>query len=107
MLIIIDKISKNIVDNLGTNSIFSDGNIPNLEPKDNEIFVQLHDSNEMAKIIMSAYDYELVLNEKNEVTDVIVNKTLEQYQAEQPILSSPPTSEERLSAIEDLLITLI
>lgn len=106
MLIILDKKTKVVKENMGTNSKFPDGNIPNLNPKENELFIRIHDNSDIAKQIMSAYDYELVLNENNEVTNVIVNKTLEEFQAEQPTLPQPPSSEERLQALEDAMIAL-
>lgn len=97
MLLILDKGTKKINENKGTNSLFPDGNIPNLIPDEHEIFVRLHDDSEFAKQIMTAYDYELVLDENNEVINVIVHKTLEQFLSEQPIPEPQPTLEEQLA----------
>ena len=77
MLLVIDKITKKVIENQGTNSMFPDGNIPNVELKENEEFIKIHDDSEEAKLILSAYDYSF----ENSVLNV--NKTIEQYLNEQ------------------------
>lgn len=91
MIIVIDKETKEIKNNMGTNSLFPTGGVPNLKPKENEMFIKIHDDSVFAELIMSAYDYELILDENNDVTNVIVHKTLEQYRAEQPIPTPQPS----------------
>ncbi len=81
MLIIIDKITKKIIENHGTNNLYPCGNIPNIELKDNEETVRIHDDSELAQEILSAYDYELVIGE-NGIEGVKVNKTLDQFRRE-------------------------
>lgn len=106
MLLILDKKTKRIKENYGTNSLFPSGNIPNLEPSENEIFIKIHDDSEFVKQISMAYDFELVLDENNEVTNVIIHKTLEDYNAEKPVIPQPPTDQERLQSLEEAMITI-
>lgn len=96
MLIILDKASKEIKKNLGTNSLYPKGDLPIFE-NENEIYVRIDDNSVFSKLIQSAYYYELELDENNHVTNVIVHKTLEEYRAEQPIESQPPTAFDELS----------
>lgn len=109
MLIIIDKKTKKIKDNLGTNSLFPAGDLP-ISEKENEIYVRLNDGSEFAKQILAAYDYELVLDENNEVTEVIVHKSLEEYQAEvkaeQDLLDAIQPTETDIKKAEIQLVTL-
>lgn len=81
---------------MGTNSMFPDGNIPNLPtlPEGQE-YIRLHDHSDEAKDIMTAHDYELSSDGK-----VTVKKTLKQHQDEQPVLPKEKTILERLEAVE-------
>lgn len=95
MLIIMDERTKKVLNNLGTNSLYPDGNLP-IKENENEIYIRLHDDSVFAKKIMLAYEHDLVLNDANEVTNVVVDKTLEEFQAEQNILPPDPTESELL-----------
>jgi hypothetical protein len=77
MLLIIDKITKKVIENHGTNSLFPDGNIPNTELKENEEAIRVNDDSEEARLILNAYDYSF----QNGILKI--NKTLEQYKQEQ------------------------
>lgn len=107
MLIVLDKTSKKIINNMGTNSLYPDGKLPNAHPRENEFFIRLHDDSEFAKLILTSFDYELVLDENNSVIDVIVHKTLEEHRSEQPIEPHTPTAEERLLALENTALLLM
>lgn len=95
MLIILDKKTNKVINNLGTNSLFPDGNVPITE-NENERYIRLVDDSDFSKKILLAYDYELELSESNELIDVIVHKTLEQYNAENPSTPQQPTEIEVL-----------
>lgn len=99
MLIILEKKTGKILTNFGTNSLYPDGGLP-IKEKEDEIYIRLHDDSEFVKQIIAAYDYELVLNSENEVTGVIVHKTLAEYQAEQPIDTQLRSTEERIKILE-------
>jgi hypothetical protein len=77
MLIIIDKNTKKVITNHGTNSIFPDGNIPNVELKENEESIMIHDDSEEANIIIQAHEYSFDDDKK-----LVVHKTIEQYRQE-------------------------
>lgn len=83
MLIVYDTINQKVVDNMGTNSAFPDGNIPNISelPK-NQIYVRVHDNSELAEKINSAKDYDFVFDDNGDVLDVNVIKTKEQAKQE-------------------------
>ena len=61
MLIVIDKATKRLVNNMGTNSLYPDGNIPGFKVKCNEYVIRLHDESELAKKIMSNCHCEAIL----------------------------------------------
>lgn len=96
MILIKDKVTGKIINNMGTNSMFPDGNIPNLPslPEGHE-YVRIHDHSDEAKDIMTAYDYEISSDKK-----VTVKKTLKQYHDEQPSKEKEKTILERLEALE-------
>ena len=98
MLIIINN-QGHTIKNMGTNSIFQDGNIPNLSelPIDQK-YVRLHDNSDMAKSIMEAHEYGLTLDDNDNVTAVNVIKTKKQWIAEQP----PPPKTSKENAIDAL-----
>jgi hypothetical protein len=77
MLIIIDKNTKQVISNHGTNSLFPDGNIPGIELGENEEAIRIPDNSEQAKIIMDASEFHF-----DENTNVVVTKTLEQTRQE-------------------------
>jgi hypothetical protein len=81
MLIIGDKKTKNIINNMGTNSKFPDGNIPNVIIGSNELAVRIPDNSDMAKKIMSAGKYDLVFD-GDVLVSVQVIKTKAQFQKE-------------------------
>ena len=60
MLLIFDIVNNKIVKNCGTNSCFPDGNIPNIELKENEVAVRVHDLSPEAKQIIEACEYNIV-----------------------------------------------
>lgn len=69
---------------MGTNSAFPDGIIPNVEIKENERAVALHDDSDAVKAIRSAKEFNLVFDEEtDELTGVQVIKTREQHQLEE------------------------
>lgn len=82
MVIIVDLITKQVKRNIGTNSMFPDGNIPNVELQPNEQAVKIHDNSPLAQIISLAMPgyYDLVFNELGEAIDVVVTKTIAEYQ---------------------------
>jgi len=53
MITIINKKTKEIINNMGTNSAFPDGNIPNITCKKTEEIIRIHDKSELAKKIMN------------------------------------------------------
>lgn len=83
MVIIIDKNTKQVINNQGGNVLYPDGNIPYLELLENEEAVKIHDNSELANKINSALSYELVFDENGIVVDANVTKTLAQYKQEQ------------------------
>ena len=54
MIIIINKKTKKIINNMGTNSAFPDGNIPNIRCNENEEIIKMHDNSDLAKKILQA-----------------------------------------------------
>lgn len=107
MLIIYDEINKKVINNMGTNSLFPDGNFPELdELPEGQIYLKCHDNSEIGQKIMSAYDYEIVsYTEDGVITEVKINKTLEEYYAEQPEEISE--EEQRLRDIENILADIL
>lgn len=97
MLIVLERDTKKILENYGTNSLFPDGNLP-LEEKSNELFVRIHDNSEMAKEILTAHEYSLILNDRDEATGVTVHQTLEEFQAEQTPIDPLPTESDELAS---------
>lgn len=78
MIIVYDKLNQKVINNMGTNEKFPDGNISHLpELPENQIYVRVHDRSEFARKINSAREYNVVFNE-DEVVDIIVNKTHKQ-----------------------------
>lgn len=82
LIIIIDKNTKKVINNMGTNSMFPEGNIP-IELKENEACVRTHDDSDLAKKIMSAHKYDFVFDEDDKPVDIIIHKTLKQAQDEE------------------------
>lgn len=97
MLIILERTTKKILENYGTNSLFPDGNLP-LQEKPNELFVRIHDDSEIASKILSAHEYTLILNDQDEATGVTVHQTLEEYQAAQPPVEPVPSESDELAS---------
>jgi hypothetical protein len=91
MLIIIDKNTKKVINNMGTNSAFPDGNIPNVVLKENEQAIRIHDNSELAQKIQLSKVFEPVI-ENGEVIDINIVKSYEQYLLEHP---KPPTPFEK------------
>jgi hypothetical protein len=81
MLLIIDKNTKKVISNNGTNSRFPDGNIPNVELKDSEEALRIHDNSEIAQKIMTANKFDLVFDGET-LVDINVLKTNERAVAE-------------------------
>lgn len=75
MIIIINKATKEIINNMGTNSAFPDGDIPNVTCKENEEIVRLHDDSELVKKILNTrYRYKL----NDTLDDIIITETQEE-----------------------------
>lgn len=113
MLIIYDINTQTIINNCGTNSMFPDGNIPNVTTAENEVLIRIHDDSTEASQIMNAAEYELILNEDNTLKEVIVHKTLaeaqqEEVQQDDLLNALTPTEEDVLDAqIEVKIITTL
>jgi len=89
MLIIRDKTTGKIINNMGTNKRYPDGDIPNLSKlPDNYEYVRLHDGSDQAKLINTAYDYNLSVDKNGNCTAVTVNKTMQQHISEQPAIKT-------------------
>ncbi len=82
MLIIIDKNTKQVINNLGTNLLYPDGNVPNANISENEEAIRIHDNSELANKINSALLYDFVFDDEGNVVDINITRTLEQYQQE-------------------------
>jgi hypothetical protein len=95
MLVVIDKTTKKVLNNMGTNSAYPDGNL-SYEAKENEQLVKIHDDSDLSKTIQTAYDYDLVLDSEGNCTDVIIHKTLAQKRNE--IANHPDTIKSRRKA---------
>jgi len=69
MLIIIDQVSKTVLNNMGANPLYPDGNIPDVEVREDEQAVRINDDSIIAQTIMLAMPgfYDLVFNELGEV----------------------------------------
>jgi hypothetical protein len=82
MLIIYDKNKKLVINNMGTNSAFPDGNIPNLpELQDGHIYIRIPDNSEDAQKIMKAKEYEISLD-KNHNPHINIIKTIDDFKNE-------------------------
>lgn len=79
MIIVYDKANKKVINNMGTNSAFPDGIIPNLpELPSGQVYIRLYDNSDDVKNIMSASAYEVELDDKNELKCIVITKTKEQ-----------------------------
>ena len=84
MLIIYNKLENRVIQNMGTNSLFPKGNIPNLPRlSEGQLYLKCDDNSENAKKIMLAYEYKLEFDENNFITKVEVLKTLDEFRKEQ------------------------
>ena len=93
MIIIVKKHSNKVIDNLGSNNAFPDGNIPRLKKlEEDQKYIRIHDNSEIAKQINSAVEYDLTLDKDDNVVSVKVKKTREQWEDEQP--PAPKTNKE-------------
>lgn len=92
MLIVLNS-NKEIIENYGTNSAFPDGNIPGITPIEGQVFVRIHDNSSIAKQIMNAYQYELVLDGNNICNGVNVTMDKEEYLATLPPSEPEPTQD--------------
>jgi len=101
MIIIVKKHSNKVINNLGSNNAFPDGNIPRLKKlEEDQKYIRIHDNSEIAKQINSAVEYVLTLDKDDNVVSVKVKKTKKQWEDEQPIEPHKPTLLERVEAIE-------
>lgn len=79
MNIIINKLTKKVINNMGTNSMFPAGF--DIEVGDNEELIKVNDNSQLAKDIMELSDYDLVF-ENGSVVGVSAIKTLEESNQE-------------------------
>lgn len=102
MIVILDKITKQVINNLGINPLFPNGNIPNLKPNENEIFIRIDDNSELVKKILNAEckSYTFVFDNDDNVVDVLINKTIEEYQKEKSQLNTLIPSVEEIEKAE-------
>lgn len=77
MVIIIDKSTKAIKQNMGTNSVFPGGNIPNVTCAEDEEIVRIHDNSELAKKIMAE---KRSFKFNSDCSDIEYTDTDEEYQ---------------------------
>lgn len=82
MFILIDKNTGKVISNYGTNSAFPDGNIPNIELKENEEAIRIHDNSDLVQDILDAQEYELEL-QGTDCIHVNVIKSKSEYMHEQ------------------------
>jgi len=113
MIIIYDTLNNKVVDNMGTNQNFPDGNIENLPVlPENQVYIRIHDYSDDAKAIQSAKEYNLTVENGN-LLSVNVIKThkqereekeaTEQYQSKKLL---DDTKDEFISKLEELVIEL-
>lgn len=99
MIIIYDIVKQKVIDNMGTNEKFPDGNIPCLsELPQNQIYVRVHDNSDLAKKIKSAREYDFIFDNDYNVLDINVIKT--NIQAKLDYEASPEVK--RHNAIREL-----
>ena len=113
MIIIYDTLNNKVIDNMGTNQNFPDGNIENLPVlPENQVYIRIHDDSDDARTIQSAKEYNLTVENGN-LLSVNVIKThkqereekeaTEQYQSKK-LLND--TKDEFISKLEELVIEL-
>lgn len=91
MLIVYDKVNEKIISNMGTNSAFPDGNLPELpELPEGQIYLRCNDNSDEAKALFNAEECSIVYDENNVITAVTVLKEV----------SKPVSIEDRLSELE-------
>ena len=82
MIIVYDLQNNKVIENMGTNNNFPSGNIPMLpELPEGKVYLKLHDKSDDAKLIQSAKEYELIV-EDNKLVNVNVLKTHKQDKQE-------------------------
>jgi hypothetical protein len=106
MLIIVDKNTKKVVENFGTNSLFPDGNVPGIELNANVFSVLIHDDDPISHTIMSAYEYDLIFDENDNLLDVAVTKTLDEFRSEQTASEVFEAVDEDKVAMSEAIIDL-
>jgi hypothetical protein len=108
MILIIDSTTKKVLDNMGTNSAFPDGNILNLpELPEGKEYIRVHDASEIAHSINLSHAYDLVLDEDGKPVSINVTKTKEDYRkehppepVEDPVIKRFNALEKRIEALE-------
>lgn len=95
MFIIIDKTTNKIVQTIDKNY--------GIQVSSNELLQEITEETLINKI-KSAYGYSLVFDKNYNVMDITITKTIEQRNQEIEQLPKEPTAEERLQALEDLML---
>lgn len=80
MLIIVDKNTNKVINNLGNNSRYPNGDLPNISLKSNEKAVRINDNHPIAKEILKLKDYELDVSD-DLITGVRPIQTLDEYRS--------------------------
>lgn len=113
MIIIYDTLNNKVVDNMGTNQNFPDGNIENLPVlPENQVYIRIHDDSDDVKAIQSAKEYNLTVENGNLLSVNIIKtykqereekEATEQYQSKKLL---DDTKDEFISKLEELVIEL-
>lgn len=105
MLLVFDKKTKQLLNNMGTNSSCPSGNLP-YTPDKNEFLVKIHDTeqSELSNKIMNAYEFECVWDKENPeiLFDIVVTKTIKEFNQENPVKKEPTETEKLQNKINEL-----
>lgn len=111
MLLIIDKQTKKIIENMGTNSLFPCGNLPNLPelPKCQE-YKKVHDDSELAKKIMESCDCEVVfgiIDEEETIHEIEEQECLDNIDGEDRIYTKLVSIEKKINKKVEKVVDVI
>jgi len=77
MLLVYDTLNNKVVANYGTNSLFPNGDVPNLPAlQDNHIYIKINDDSEFAKQIMEYKQYNLVFSFDEKIGEYIIKEVI-------------------------------
>ena len=105
MLIVYNETNEEVINNMGMNSLYPNGKIPNLpQLPEGVIYLTCYDDSELADVIMNAKEYTLQYDSEGNITDVTVLQTLEEYKDGNP---PPATDKERIEELELVIADLM